>query len=112
MAGYLADLSDSRVLPVSVLLAVSALGVVVLLPLTRDPVPLATWMGPGGPLRAADGAVPAPDADAPDALTPAVPDVAAWPPALRAAPPSVLWPVPADGADGAAQQRRRVGAHD
>ena len=50
-AGFLADYSDARFLPILVMLIISALGALLLLPMTRHPVRLPTWLGPNGPLE-------------------------------------------------------------
>ncbi len=119
VAGFLADLNDTRLLPIVVMLAVSALGALLLLPMTRQPVRLSTWIGPNGPLPPlaaeaqadglAAGAIGTGDAavgagelvgagvaarGASDSTAENMPwiSVGAWTAALRTAPPRVFWP--------------------
>lgn len=56
LMGYVADYSDSFI-AITLMLSLSALGALVMLPITRDPLPLPTWVGPGGsgpPAKPAD----------------------------------------------------------
>ena len=91
LMGFTSDATDGIVVPIVVAGVVSAIGVSILLPMTRHPVPLPTYVGP-------PGTAPPP---APAALAPALAPVVARPraAALRDAPPEVFWPVPA-GAPG------------
>ncbi len=122
-AGYLADYSDARLLPISVMLIISALGALLLLPMTRNPVRLPTWLGPNGPLEPLLSDTPngtvdlvgpgetSPGEAGPDrmgggkvlvtamqsaarsATHRGLPEVEHWAPTLRAAPPRVFWPI-------------------
>ncbi len=115
--GFLADYSDARLLPILAMLVVSALGALLLLPMTRHPVRLSTWLGPNGPLEPlpagmANGAVDLvtanDEADDGKVLVPVMqsvarparrydlPEVEHWAPMLRAAPPRVFWPITDD----------------
>lgn len=126
MAGFLADYSDARLLPIVMMLVISMLGALILLPMTRQPLRLATWLGSNGPLpplgneaesesqvvaggtagvadglhvHVMDGGEPIParvDVDVMDVGVVPVPDFANWTSALRAAPPRVFWPTPAN----------------
>ncbi|MXX41996.1 MAG: MFS transporter [Acidimicrobiales bacterium] len=115
LMGFTADATGGIGLPILISGVISAVGVVVLLPMTRHPVPLPTYVGPPGaqplpvpaPLEAAPPRplVPQPSAAggsngelAPRMIRPAADALAAAQSlpratALRDAPPEVFWPV-------------------
>ena len=84
---FLLEVSGGTALPIALVTAVSAIGALVIRPMTRDPVPLPAPSDPSPPVRLRTGARPA--ADDP----PALPSLA---PPAQLAPPSVWTTVPAE----------------
>ena len=118
LMGYTADASGGITLPILMVGVIASVGVVVLLPMTRHPLDLPTYIGPGAPPRPPPSALTQPlvrEPLIPQRLVrePAVPMVrpvgdvvgaALERPrsaALRDAPPDVFWPIP----DGDASDR-------
>jgi len=128
LMGFTADATGGIGLPIAIAGVIAAIGVSVLLPMTRHPVPLPTYIGPPGappPPRPAPPAAPIPRPLVPqpsvvrgpngepvapmirpvgDPLTAGEALTAAQSlprsAALRDAPPEVYWPILVDGASG------------
>ncbi|WP_420624126.1 MFS transporter [Candidatus Poriferisodalis sp.] len=116
LMGFTADATGDIGLPIAISGVIAAVGVVVLLPMTRHPLPLPTYMGPPGvpPTQTSSAPIQRPVREPliPQRLfrEPAVPMVrpladrtaeALERPrsaSLRDAPPDVFWPIPDDDA--------------
>ncbi|WP_423921604.1 MFS transporter [Candidatus Poriferisodalis sp.] len=113
LMGFTADATGGIGLPIAISGVIAAVGVVVLLPMTRHPLPLPTYMGPPGsppplprpgPLAPSHAVeVPAQIVGAASARLRAERPVAAMrrpqSDALLGAPPKVFWPVRVDADD-------------
>lgn len=110
LLGFTRDISGGITVPIVMVGVIALAGVLVLLPMTRHPLALPTYVGPSGapppprprPLQPSPAAKrPAPVAEAtfdgrqPQRLVAAMAQPRSA--ALRDAPPEVFWPIPDDG---------------
>ncbi|WP_419945699.1 MFS transporter [Candidatus Poriferisodalis sp.] len=107
LLGFTHDAAGGAGVPILMVGVISLAGVLVLLPMTRHPLALATYIGPGGQPSAASA--PPPRAMVPSPQPAAIPTAGSptdglaaamarpLTAALRSAPPDVFWPIPSDG---------------